>query len=104
MYRLIKYYCIKKQYDIAYAYYTWIQEAYENKYKEEQHGNQLFVKKDEYDFYLPYYMIIVSERLKKMGTFSKMYEIIFSKKYLHTTAWWIHNLFNKCLTLIFSIV
>ena len=95
VYRLIKYYCIKKQYDIAYAYYTWIQEAYENKYKEEQHGNQLFVKKDEYDFYLPYYMIIVSERLKKMGTFSKMYEIIFSKKYLHTTAWWIHNLFNN---------
>ena len=40
-------------------------------------------------------MIIVSERLKKMGTFSKMYEIIFSKKYLHTTAWWIHNLFNN---------
>ena len=27
---------------------------YEHKYKEEQHANQLFVKKEEYDFYLPY--------------------------------------------------
>jgi len=95
IYQLIKYYCIKKQNDIAYGYYTWIQGEYENKYKDQSYPNYLFSKKDEYDFYLPYYMIIVSERLKKMETFSKMYEIIFSRNYLNITSWWIHNVFTN---------
>ena len=94
IYRLIKYYCIKNMNEIAYAYYGLIKEYYENQYvKNDRISDFLFMKKDEYDFYLPYYMIIASERLKKYDTFSKMYEIIFKQKYKHASKWWIKNLF-----------
>jgi tetratricopeptide (TPR) repeat protein len=95
VYRLIKYYCINNFNEAAYAYYTLVQDYYENKYLEE-HDNVssfLFAKKEEYDFYLPYYMIIVSERLKKLDTFMKMYEIISSRNYTVSGEWWVHNLF-----------
>jgi hypothetical protein len=51
------------------------------------------MRKSEYDFYLPYYMIIVSERLKKYDTYSKMYEIIFNKQFLHAGTWYINFLY-----------
>ena len=95
IYRLIKYYCIKKNNDIAYAYYGFIQDYYEKRYQNDHISDCLFVKKEEYDFYLPYYMVIVSEHLKKMPTFIRMYEMIFAQKYVHVGSWWIQNLFHN---------
>jgi tetratricopeptide (TPR) repeat protein len=93
MYRLIKYYCIKGMPEVALTYYTLIQNYFENEYAADNIASRLFAKKEEYDMYLPYYMIIVSERLKRFDIFKKMYEIIFRQSYLHAGAWWIHNLF-----------
>ena len=94
IYRLIKYYCIKNMDEVAYAYYTLIRDYYENDYiTDENVSRNLFMRKSDYDFYLPYYMIIVTERLKIYDTFSKMYEIIFHQRYLHAGTWWVNNLY-----------
>lgn len=95
IYRLIKYYCIHGPVEVALAYYTLIQNYIENEYATDNIATRLFAKKEEFDFYLPYYMIIVSERVKRFDIFKKMYELIFCQGYLHAGAWWIHNLFHN---------
>ena len=95
IYRLVKYYGIKGMHDIAYLYYVLIQNYFENNYQQDRVENHLFVKKEEYDFYLPYYMLIIAERVKRMDTFIRMYEIAFTQQYLHTTEWYIRNLFHN---------
>ena len=97
IYRLIKHYCIHESSEVAYAYYTLIQDFYENKYLNQQDrlSEKLFAKKDEHDFYLPYYMIIVSERTKHLETAAKMYSMIFKLEYLHASEWWIRNLIHN---------
>jgi tetratricopeptide (TPR) repeat protein len=95
IYRLIKYYCIKGLNDVSFAYYTLIQEYYENQYIHDDISLHLFAKKEEYDFYLPYYMVIVSDRMNRFDTAAKMLKMIFKQNYLHSGAWWIHNLFHN---------
>ena len=99
IYRLVKYYCVHGMNDVAFAYYDLIREYYENEYPKENDGiaTRLFAKKEEYDFYLPYYMIIVSERMNttKLKTARTMYEMIFKQGYTHAGSWWIHNLFTN---------
>jgi len=92
IYNLIKYYCIKKQNNISYSFYTLIQNYYENQYINDKFINKLFVTENIYSFYLPYYMIIVCERLKKYEIGIKMYDIIFTKGNVNIGEWWIKNL------------
>jgi FkbM family methyltransferase len=95
IYRLIKYYCINGPVEAAYAYYTMIADHYENQYVKENVSDYLFTKKEEYDFYLPYYMVIVSERVNRYDTCIKMLQMIFNQGYLLSGEWWIHNLFHN---------
>ncbi len=95
IYRLIKYYCINGPVEAAYAYYTMISDHYENRYVKENVSDYLFTKKEEYDFYLPYYMVIVSERVNRYDTCIKMLQMIFNQGYLLSGEWWIHNLFHN---------
>lgn len=95
IYRLIKYYCVHGPVEVAMAYYTLIQQYFENEYVADNIATRLFAKKEEYDFYLPYYMVIVSERVKRIDIFKKMYEMIFRQEYLHAGSWWIHNLIHN---------
>ena len=95
VYRLVKYYCIKEMSEVAFGYYTIIKSYYENFYLEDDISNYLFASKEEYDFYFPYYMIIVGERTQNYDSVIKMYEIIFKKKIINITDWWINNLFNN---------
>ena len=92
IYRIIKYYCINEPVEAAYAYYTMIADHYENHYIKENVADYLFTKKEEYDFYLPYYMVIVSQRVGKLDTCVKMLEMIFRQNYMYSGEWWIHNL------------
>jgi hypothetical protein len=95
IYRLIKYYCITGENNIAYTFYTLIQNYYENLYINDKISSKLFLNIDEYEFYLPYYMIIVSERLRKYDIGIKMFEIIFKKEFIYVGEWWItHLVFN----------
>ena len=95
IYRLVKYYCIHGLREVAYAYYTLIQDYYENKYIHDDISNFLFAKKEEYDFFLPYYMVIVCDIAKRNDTCIKMLTMIFRQNYLHSGEWWIHNLFHN---------
>jgi glycosyltransferase involved in cell wall biosynthesis len=65
IYRLVQYYCVRNQPDVAFAYYTLIQEHYEKEFRADLLQQYLFAKTTEYTFYLPYYMIIVAERTKR---------------------------------------
>ena len=94
IYRLIKYYCINDAPDIAFAYYTLIQDFFENRYNPMILGEKLFTKRAEYDFFLPYYMIIVAGRTNHQDICIKMFEIIFKYKFA-PSDWWVHNLFNN---------
>ena len=88
MYLLIQHYCIQKENDMAFSFYQWIQPYYETP---NEGSHRLFVDEPIYTFYLPYYMIIVCERLQKYELGLKMYEIIFEKR-ARVGEWWIKNL------------
>ena len=92
-YRLIKYYCIHDLSDISNMYYNQIKHYFENIFSTENNSDKLFLKQDEYIFYLPYYMIIVGCRIKNYQLSAKMYEIIFKHRFSNVSEWWIHNLF-----------
>ena len=55
---LIQHYTCEGNYDIAFNYYTLIQEYYHN-YQDSDLPTKLFTKINNYHFDLPYYMIIV---------------------------------------------
>ena len=97
IYRIIKHYCIHGPPEVAYMYYTLIQDFYENKYLtgKEDISDKLFAKKDDHDFYLPYYMVIVAERVKQLDVCGKMYDMIATQQYLHAGEWWIRNLVHN---------
>lgn len=91
IYWLIQHYCIQKENDMAFYFYEWIQPYYEEPVET---SNRLFVDEPIYTFYLPYYMIIVCERLKKYKLGLKMYEIIFDKR-AKVCEWWSKNLMHN---------
>ena len=90
-YRLINYYTKKSQYDVAFSFYSLIQLNYEKNYMNEKFS-KLFLYYGDYSIYLPYYMIIVCERLGKYDIGLKMFDIIFSLKNVDVDTFWIKNL------------
>jgi len=92
---LVSYYCVNGMCDMAFKYYEMVQDFYENKFLESPMQDKLFMDTSKGNFYLPYYMIIVSERIKKYETGVKMYRIIFSKKHWdHNEQMVANNLYN----------
>jgi beta-1,4-mannosyl-glycoprotein beta-1,4-N-acetylglucosaminyltransferase len=91
IYYLIRHYTCEGMYAVGMGYYSFIKGYYENEYITDNLSDKLFANVMEYTFYLPYYMIIVCEKLKDFQTGLKMFEIIFEKK---TTGgqWWSNNL------------
>ena len=93
IFRLIRHYC-SSQPEVSFAYYTLIQEYMETKYLTDNITNKLFVKNTEYEFYLPYFMIIVADRVKQRAVGSKMFEILFQKAHV-PGEWWTKNVFTN---------
>ena len=91
---LIKHYTCEKNYDIAWNYYSFIQNYYEKEYtpSDGDLSSRLFAKTKEYSFFLPYYLIIVCERLKKYDTGIFMLNVILKRK-SYESQWWVDNLF-----------
>ena len=90
MHKLITHYCCENQNEISYAFYELIKNPFEEGYLYDS-NNKLFIYLSIGDFYLPYIMIIVADRLKKRDLGVKMYEIIFKKKY-NAPEWYLKNL------------
>jgi hypothetical protein len=87
---LVRHYTCESKYSIAMCYYNFIKKYFENEW--DNLSTKLFSNVLDYTFYLPYYMIIVCEKMKDYSTGVKMYSIIFDKKAI-VTQWWYNNLF-----------
>ena len=95
IYKLVRYYCCEGMDFMSFMYYTIIQHWYENVYKSNEIGaDKLFVDIMDYDFMLPYYMIIVSDRVKIHNVGVRMYDMIFTKRKINT-QWHIDNLLHN---------
>lgn len=88
---LIQHYCNEGLDQVAYGYYTIVQDYVENRLINDNLSNKLFARNHDYYLYLPYFMIIISERLRKYDVGIKMYEIIFKHKVM-VDHWWHKNL------------
>jgi hypothetical protein len=95
IYHLIQHYCILNQPVVAYSFYMLIQNYYENDYINDTFENKLFLEKDIFAFFFPYYMIIICERLKKYDIGLKMYNIIIAKGNIDVNDWYINNLVHN---------
>ena len=90
LYPLIVHYCCEDRNDVAYGYYRIVQSHYERAVYSS--GSKLFLESDKANFFLPYYMIIVTDRVGDRACGVRMYEIIFTQKQRSFTAWHLRNL------------
>jgi len=100
VYRLVKYYGCKELFEPAVACYSMIQEWFETRFLSagglaDDLSSRLFAKTDEYDFYLPYYMIIMAEKTKRYALGAKMYEIVWKRNYQGAGEWWMGNVVHN---------
>lgn len=97
VYYLILHYSILNLHNIAYKYYSMVSNFYENIYLTRNTDGKLFIEVDKANFYLPYHIILVADKVKETipeakQTIIKMYEIIFTKKHPITEDFYIGNL------------
>jgi hypothetical protein len=91
-YELIKYYSALGLNEVAYGYYGVLRNFYHDTYLKDGLNNKLFLNESISEFYLPYYVIIVSEHMRDYETGIHMYKIIFTKKCNCFDEWFIGNL------------
>ena len=91
-YELIKYYSGLGLYNVAHGYYGVLRDFYKNSYLKYGWNNKLFLDVSISEFYLPYYVVIVCEKMRDYETGIHMYRIIFTKKCKIFDEWFIGNL------------
>lgn len=78
---LVQYYCTNGLPSVAYKYYELIKDFYENRYLlNPQMNDKFWNDKYKYEMIMPFYTVLVADRLHEKGTICKMYEIVFSRK------------------------
>lgn len=98
-YTLIQHYCIVDLNRVAYQYYGMVKSFYETHYLTHFKTNfngKLFVDQSVGNFFLPYYMIIVADKMigtdpTARDTILKMYEIVFITKCFVNSEFHIRN-------------
>ena len=97
IYRLVKYYFNKEMYEIAYSFYSLIQDFFENQFLNQIDliNMNLFSNLYEYKFYLPYYMIMIGNKLNDNDLCEKMYNIIFITKCINVELTYLNNLLDN---------
>jgi FkbM family methyltransferase len=91
-YELIKYYTCSGLNDVAYGYYGVLRNFYRDSYLKSESNNKLFVDVHISEFHLPYYVIIVCEKMRDYETGIHMYRIIFTKKCKIFETWLVSNM------------
>jgi len=96
LYPLIVHYCCDNANDVAYGYYRIVEPQFirANNGTNGTNGTngKLFLETDKPNFFVPYYMIIVADRVGDRACGILMYEIIFRKKQRSLSAWHVRNL------------
>ena len=92
LYPLLVHYCCENIHQIAYSYYTNVKDFFENRYLATDMSRKLFTIPDKYNFFVPYYMILIADKVQDFACVVRMYEIIFIKKQPMFEEWYIKNL------------
>jgi glycosyltransferase involved in cell wall biosynthesis len=96
LYPLLQHYCCENMPRIAYNYYLIVKDFFENTYLNSDEsindGKKLFVIQDKFTFFVPYYMILIADKVQDFQCVIKMFEIVFKKKQLILDEWYIKNL------------
>ena len=97
VYNLVKHYCCNENMpDVAKMYYSVIKTWYETKFLVlTDFSSVLFVSVAIYNFYLPYYMIIVYAQLNEFASGIALFRILFKKKYTDCGESVINNLLHN---------
>ena len=90
LYPLIVHYCCENMNEIAYNYFRMVKMT-----TPQNNAGKLFVETDKAGFYVPYYMIIVADRVGDRECGIRMYEIIFKEKHRTFSAWHLRNLMHN---------
>jgi GR25 family glycosyltransferase involved in LPS biosynthesis len=96
LYHLLVHYCCQDMHNVAYNYYLIVKDFFENRYFENTNiSNKLFINEDKYNFFVPYYMILIADKVQDFKCVIRMFEIIFIKKQNMFQEWYIkHLLYN----------
>ncbi len=99
-FELVHYYCLKEMYIVAYNYYRNIQFNYEKLLFDNNLSDKLFLDVGVQWFMLPYYMIIIADRIKHLfsdaiETIRFSFKLIFSKKYLMRDMFYVNCLLSN---------
>ena len=82
---LLAYYCINGMNDIAYGYYNIVKPFYNEKYLKYNLQGKLFLDVSKANFILPYYMVLIADKMQDFDTIIQMYKILFIKKHIFLT-------------------
>jgi hypothetical protein len=94
LHELIVHYCCDNMSEMAYNYYRIVQPHYvKSIYDSTLINSKLLLNSDVSNFYFPYYMIIVADRVNDRTCGIFMYEVIFRKKQRVFSLWHLNNLF-----------
>lgn len=91
LYPLLVHFCCENMHYVAYNYYLNVKDFYENRYLTSNIFNKLFIINDKFNFFVPYYMILIADKVKDFSCVIKMYEIVFIKKQKMFEDWYIKN-------------
>jgi len=87
LYPLVVHYCCENMNEVAYNYFKMVKMTVP-----QITAGKLFVETDKAGFYLPYYMIIVADRVGDRECGIRMYETIFTEKHHTFSVWHLRNL------------
>ena len=91
IYELIAYYCANNMPIIAYNYYQLIKKFFEEDYLKMNMNDKLFLESVKYNLLLPYYVILVADKVQNYDTVLKMFRTIFIKKFRDFNKFYIGN-------------
>ena len=104
LYELIAHYCCNNMNDVAYNYYNIVKTFYNEEYLTHGLNNKLFLDVSKANLFLPYYMILVSDKVKDYSTTLQMYKIIFTKKHIERSKHYIGNMLYNLQFFIDNII
>lgn len=91
LYPLLVHYCCENMNQVAYGYYLNVKEFFETKYLTTTMTQKLFINLDKPNFFVPYYMVLIADKVKDFACVIRMYEIVFTKKQPMFETWYVKN-------------
>jgi len=91
LYPLLVHYCCENSHKVAYNYYLNVKDFFENHYLNADMSRKLFTITDKYNFFVPYYMILIADKVQDFECIIRMYEIVFIKKQPMFEEWYVKN-------------